>query len=261
MDLTVRIASLGDKLPSVISRQLRSDSRLTRAIRPLVNIMLPNEPRIVTVIDGPAKGHKLMIFPREEKYYWTGLHEPHVQAAIAQYLRSGDSFWDIGAHIGFMSMIAAKSVGRSGEVHAFEPMTANRERLRRSIEANSYINIEIHAEAIGVLDGEAVLHSHGASLMWSLQEKDQGSDGEIVPCLTLESVAMQLETIPTLIKIDTEGVELDVLKGGIGFLREHHPIIIVEFTDEERLEAARHLLTDYAFSSLAANHWLLTPSS
>ena len=62
-----------------------------------------------------------------------------------------------------------------------------------------------------------------------------------------------------MIKIDAEGAEVDVLRGGVALLREHRPTLIVEFSDEARLVEAEVLLPDYAFELLSDLHYVLRP--
>ena len=94
--------------------------------------------------------------------------------------------------------------------------------------------------------------------MWSLGEAGSHGDGETVTCLTLDDVYRR-EGIPTLIKIDAEGAELEVLRGGTALFAEAAPRIIVEFTDGARLQGARELLPNYRFRNIGENHWMLDP--
>jgi hypothetical protein len=57
----------------------------------------------VRVLAGPARGIRLMTGPRTQNYYWRGGHEPAVPRALAQLLKPGHTFWDVGAHIGYVS--------------------------------------------------------------------------------------------------------------------------------------------------------------
>ncbi len=92
-----------------------------RTLRPIANRLLPNRPIPVTVLSGPAKGLRLVIDPRNEKSFWTGAHEPETLSVMAQFLRPGSVFWDVGSHIGMHALFASRCVGPDGHVHAFEP--------------------------------------------------------------------------------------------------------------------------------------------
>jgi FkbM family methyltransferase len=239
---------------------LRSRSLASRILRPLVNKVLPAGPITVGVMSGPARGQRLLIYPRLEKYYWTGNHERPVQETIVAMLGPGGSFWDVGAHIGFMTLIGSRLVGHAGVVHAFEPMPANRERLERNIANNSAGNVQIHALALSDENGRLTLHAHESTPMWTLVASRAATEGVEVEVRTVDSLAADLG-IPALVKVDVEGAELDVLHGGVETLRRGLTTVIVEFNDTDCVAAARELLPWMAFKQLASNHWLLTPKT
>jgi len=81
-------------------------------------------------------------------------------------------------------------------------------------------------------------------------------EGLKVCCYTLDEIARSLPP-PDLIKIDAEGAEVDVLRGGIDLLSTARPMLIVEFSDDVLLAQGRKLLSFYTFEQLAARHWLL----
>src|SRR6202165_5788560 len=110
------IVELANRLPSFIATPLRDNERAKRALRPLLNRLLPSRPPCVVVRSGPADGMRLLIYPKNEKYYWTGWHERPVQEALQRLLRPGMTFWDVGAHIGFFSCLAGRLVGTDGRV-------------------------------------------------------------------------------------------------------------------------------------------------
>lgn len=251
-----KIVVLMNAVPGPIAAWFRSDARIARMLRPLANRLVPAEPTPVVVRSGPGKGLRLLIDPRSEKYYWTGLHEEHVQGAVAGILKPGMSFWDVGAHIGLLTLIAARAVGASGQVHSFEPMPENRERLLASIKMNDFQNITVHDTALAAESGEAMLHAHQSSTMWTLIQERGEQKGIIVRCHTLDEVVQSIAP-PHLIKVDVEGTEVDVLRGGQRLLQEHRPSLIVEFSNGELLAQAHKLLPFHRFDFLGGNHWLL----
>ena len=161
------------------------------------------------------------------------------------------TFWDVGAHVGFFTVLGARLVGEQGSVHAFEPVDENRRRLEAAVERNGCANVVVHPIALSAAAGEAFIHAHEASAMWSL-----AGEGEGVPVRTeaLDSVRLPA---PDLVKIDAEGVELEVLRGGKELLSGVRPALLVEFTTTELVEQARVLLPGYRFEYLDGNHWLL----
>jgi FkbM family methyltransferase len=237
-------------MPGPVAKLFATDSAAARLLRPLVNRLLPEGPTWVAVRSGPAQGVRLLIDTKKEKFLWTGLHEPAVQRAMTVLLEPGMTFWDVGAHVGFFTVLGARLVGDRGQVHAFEPMAENRWRLAAAVEKNGSRNVTIHDVALSSAQGDAVLHAHESSAMWSLA--GAGTEGDTVRCETLDSIELPA---PDLIKIDAEGFELEVLRGGRKLLSGARPALLVEFTTSELVDEARELLDGYAFEQLEAAHW------
>lgn len=254
-------ATVLNHVPSRVAGRLTPNSLAARAMRPIVNRIVSPGAKVVAVRSGRAAGLLLMIELRSEKYYWTGSHEPHLQDALVSSLRQGDVYWDVGAHIGFTALLAARVVGASGSVVAFEPMTATRARLSASIAASGATNVSVEPLALTSSIGPQMLHAAQATTMWSLRDSDdrRDGDGETVMCSTLDAMAVA-SAIPDVIKIDAEGVEVEVLRGGLGMIAANQPTLLVEFSSSASLAEGRRLLPDsYDWSHLGANHWLLTP--
>jgi FkbM family methyltransferase len=243
-------------LPGFVAASFRSHTVAARILRPLVNRIVSEAPTPIVIRSGAAKGLQLLIYPRHEKYYWSGTHEEAVQQAVGDILKPGATFWDIGAHIGFFSLLASRLVGDAGRVHAFEPMTENRQRLLAAVELNQDNNLTVHAVAVAGASGEAVLHAHPSTTMWTLVPERGETAGITVSCSTLDELAQSLAS-PDLIKIDVEGAEVDVLRGGSEFLQRARPYVIVEFSDPALLAEARSLLPFYTFSPISSSHWVL----
>jgi FkbM family methyltransferase len=182
-----------------------------------------------------------------------------VQDVLISILQPGAVFWDVGAHVGFFSILAARAVHPRGRVHAFEPMPHNRRRLEEAVRLNRAENVTVHEFAVSDLNASAVLHGHGASAMWTLVAERGEFAGIIVACRTIDSLASDLGD-PNAIKIDVEGAELDVLRGGLATIERSKATLVVEFTVPEHVEAARRLLPKHRFEQLSELNWLLTPS-
>jgi FkbM family methyltransferase len=133
-------------------------------------------------------------------------------------LRPGGSFLDIGANIGYFSLIAAGLVGAGGRVVAVEPIPRTSALLRANIALNGFTQVRVESYALGAAAGMIELHlppegAHQDYLATGLAIP--GWEALAVPCTTLDGAfaAWQLPRID-LAKIDVEGGEPQVISGG-----------------------------------------------
>src|SRR5256885_2002345 len=168
------------RIPAIAARALRANQPLARVLRPIFNRALPKRPIPVTVMSGAGAGIKLVIDPQREKFYWTGSYEPAVQHVIRRQLHPGDVFWDVGAHIGFYTLIASRLVGPMGAVHAFEPFEPNLMRLRASVVLNSAKNVTVHGVAISDHVGQSMLYPGDLSFTATLVRERGAGEAAVV---------------------------------------------------------------------------------
>jgi FkbM family methyltransferase len=162
--------------------------------------------------------------------YVFGENEPEVQKTLAETLREGDVLYDIGANIGFFTLNAARLVGANGCVYAFEPVPQVAETLRANIELNAFDNVVITEAAVHSRTGVADLDlSGGTTAAHVVQGVPSAVDLLRVETQRLDDlVAAGTLRPPTLVKIDVEGAERDVLAGMSQTVRAHRPVVICE---------------------------------
>lgn len=163
-----------------------------------------------------------------------GIWEPYESELLLQMLAPGQVFVDVGANIGYFSLLAAHCVGDAGAVYAFEPDQRNHELLLRSARANGYEHI-IHAERAGLSEqaGEATLYLSEDNL-GDHQIFATGQERASAPIRLLEGgrfLAPRVQRLD-LVKIDTQGSEFGVVKGLMPLLQDlaQPPRIIIELT-------------------------------
>lgn len=170
--------------------------------------------------------------------YVDGRYEPNEMYAVASLLRPGMCFVDVGANEGIFTLLAARLVGDSGAVHAFEPSPREAMRLADNVALNGLANVHMHRAALGNAHGTAVLHvsdvehpGHNTLGGFVYRESKQ-TDSIDVPVLTLDEVANQegLERLDVL-KIDVEGSETAVLQGARNVLQKFRPALLTEAQD------------------------------
>jgi FkbM family methyltransferase len=176
----------------------------------------------------------------------TGDLERGTRLFIERYLRPGDVFVDVGAHIGLMSLAAARAMKGKGKIFAFEPHPKSRWMLERSFWINGFSDILVSSgAAVSDQPGTATLFLGASSGHHSLYALD-GSTGETldVPLVALDSSLPHDQAI-SLLKIDAEGAELDVVRGGHSLLTRDDEIgLIVEF-GSSHLRRAGHTIDDW----------------
>src|ERR1022692_2681077 len=135
-------------------RSLRKVPVLGGLIHRLSHRILPiNERLSVRIQAGPAQGICLEVNPRTGDAYLRGELEIATQKVLAERLRPGMVFYDLGANIGLFSLLAARIVGAGGQVFSFEPDAKVAERLRRNIAQNEVSNITVIEAGIWSTNG------------------------------------------------------------------------------------------------------------
>jgi len=191
-------------------------------------------------------------FP-EEAGSWLGEHEPEVQSAINSTVRPGWVVFDVGSYIGTFALGTARLVGETGRVVAFDGDPTNVERLREHAAANHMAEIlqVVHA-AVWSFGGGNIIPFRRGKIMRSQGGVESGGNHPIlgtgdlihVPVVSLDEYLESGSRPPDLIKIDVEGGETEVLRGGAKLFATKRPLIIAEIhtaqaRDEIRLWLAR----------------------
>jgi FkbM family methyltransferase len=159
-----------------------------------------------------------------------GLYELNKQRAICNLLQPGGTFIDAGANMGDFTILAASLVGPTGRVLAFEPEPGSCRWLRKSIARNGYANVRLYEAALSDANGMALLHLGKASEWHSLLPGRHNRSGVVVEVATrtLDSVLREIPACPaTVIKIDVEGAELQVLQGASATLAQNRNLVLM----------------------------------
>jgi FkbM family methyltransferase len=168
------------------------------------------------------------------------LYEMETLQWVSQILKPGDLFLDVGAHIGFFSLIASKWVGPQGKVVAVEPEPSNVAHFRKNIELNRIDNIDLLPIAVGAEEKETDFFinsdNDGGHALWDVARHPHNEksrrEGRVLKVhqTTLDRLIRgQLPRKPRLIKIDTEGAECFVVRGGTSSLTNLRiPYVICE---------------------------------
>lgn len=170
--------------------------------------------------------------------FWYGSYSRHILRVMDALLEPGMTVIDAGANLGEITLAAARRVGASGRVLAFEPVDTIADRLDRNVAMNDLFQITIHRTGLSDHEGTAQIytslrpfrdrtHHEGLSTLYADEHRD--SPVQTVQLTTLDSVRAQLglERVD-LLKIDVEGAELEVLRGARETIASAQPWIVVE---------------------------------
>ena len=178
---------------------------------------------VLPILQGRLKGKKWIIGSGVFGY-WLGTYEWEKQKFFEKKLKEGDIVYDVGAHAGFYTLLAAELIGEKGRVFSFEPLMANYEYLKKHIEINNYKNIIPFNVAVSDKDGFASFKQGENTSTGQLT-----SEGEIrVRTIAIDDwINNKKLPVPDILKIDVEGAEAEVLKGAENILKNYHPIIFL----------------------------------
>jgi FkbM family methyltransferase len=174
--------------------------------------------------------------------YRTGTFETNRVLTIASLIQPGDCFWDIGAHKGYVTLVAAPRVGSKGKVYAFEPAQANLWFLRKHLQWNGLEHVRVTPAAISSYDG-ASRFGGGSSLAYRL-----GVGSEQVTVRSIQSLldAGECEP-PTFLKIDVEGAEADTLAGAGPYLENPNMLVLVSVHSQELYAVCTSMLRERGY--------------
>jgi len=206
----------------------------------------PSGPLVVATTSGCS----LLVDPLlngglEREVYYQGTYEAGTLFVLSNVLRPGDIFFDVGANIGLVSLVASELVGSQGRVYAFEPVPGTIALLERNIVLNDARNVQVEATALGAVNDTRPIYEHpevnrgAASLVPIGRTPASGT----VPVTTLDAFVRQAgaERPIRAIKIDVEGWEAEVLVGGRHTLAlPTAPVVIVEYSTKVPLEKGTH---------------------
>ena len=198
------------------------------------DLITPEDP--ITVFESKY-GFRLKVNlanPEHQYLYFYGTHdERHVVTKLLKIIQPGDICWDIGANIGFYTCLLASQVEDAGEVIAFEPALRTCGYLHENVSLNRFMNVTVVNKGLSDKIEQRHLYYAEAGLAEgtaSLKYANGRRASERVTLDTIDNLTRELP-VPDFIKIDVEGYQLEVLRGGERCLKTHAPLLMAELKD------------------------------
>lgn len=144
--------------------------------------------------------------------------------------------FDIGANFGYLSLVWANSIAKNGKVIAFEPNPNVFKSFKKSISSNNLESIiQLNNKAVGIREGEIELYLNSTTSN-TLNLDGANKNGISIGMISIDSFTQNhnIEKCD-LIKIDVDGIELDILRGAQNFIKKCRPIFIVETNSDQRI--------------------------
>jgi len=160
------------------------------------------------------------------------MYEPHVSRVLSRYLSAGVTFVDVGANVGYFSLLAAARVGPGGRVIAFEPNPANCELLRLSMAVNGFEQrIDLRPVAVAEESGTVHFYTSGVDSNGRVFKPSDIAGLPTVEAVTLDEALADCDRVD-VIKLDVEGAEGRVWRGMQAIVQRHRPTLVFEYSPD-----------------------------
>ncbi len=225
-------------------------SGLLRSVGRGVAKALPK--RDYPVLFGPLKGARFILgsFAGEGggASVFLGKSEPEQTNYFAREVGEGSVVFDIGANVGFYTVLASRLVGKSGKVISFEPVDTIFEMLKSHVELNNCSNVTLEKLACSDASGTKTFFLGPNIAMGSLHEV--GGEEITVTTTSIDEFVARENVLPDFLKIDVEGAEMEVLRGGRKTITDAKPGIFLSTHSSELRDECKAFLGDLGYSGI-----------
>ena len=226
-----------------------------RLYRLLSESLLPPESEVTAILPPGFHMNLDMSDPAQREIFFFSTYERKETALVRKILRPGDIFWDVGASIGYYTLLAAACVGPAGRAVAFEPFAPAWDRLNANIALNAFRQVKCVNAVVGECEGEADLFFERRAADGVATLAPTAAQISFVKCKKIpldRFMADESEAHPTFIKADVEGSEKAVLDGAEKILTgAEPPMLLLEMEDEQ---FARHGTSKFEIQALLARN-------
>jgi len=213
---------------AVIGRPNRP-SQLANIAHSLLNRIAPKDSQVFTC-KGALDGFRMSVDWSRYRSFVYGTWEPQVVTVVTDTVKPGMTVIDVGAHIGYYSLLFAKCVGPSGRVFAFEPVPGNFSLLKKNVELNSLLNVVTINKAVFSRTQEIKMSVPGdqSNPECASIKSAPGAPNYCVEAISIDDFCAEHSLQPDVLKIDVEGSEYDVLLGASATVNRLFPKLLIE---------------------------------
>ena len=216
---------------------------IRQKIASLLHLILKD--KSVIVLSGPLRGWQWL--PRSGNHsYWLGTYEKDYVKTFAQHIRPGSVVFDIGAQAGYFTLVASRLTGSNGQVVAFEPLPENVCFIDEHCRLNNCNNVQLLEVAVAGSNRKRKFHAHNAFM------GHFSNEGSLeVEVVALDKLAIKNEiSPPNVMKIDVEGMEYWVLRGGENLIQQSRPVIFIATHGKGNQARVLKLLQEWEYEVL-----------
>ncbi|MHC1784978.1 MAG: FkbM family methyltransferase [Anaerolineaceae bacterium] len=204
---------------------------MNRSLKEFIRRFLPHSIRPYRILSGFLKGRIIFTSLHDYPAAIHGITESNLVAWMIRNVKLGEVWLDVGAHYGYISLALSLLTGREGKVYAFEPIITTAGYLNLTRQANDLTQMVIIPMALGASGGPNLIRLPVTRGMAD-STLETSRDFENILLMSLDKLWKELadsKEEPAGIKIDVQGMELDVLTGMQSLLRVHKPKLLLEF--------------------------------
>ena len=158
------------------------------------------------------------------------IYEPNQTEVVKKYVHEGDTVIDIGAHVGYYTLLMAQLVGENGKVYSFEPDPVNFQLLKKSVEINGFENVVLIQKAVSnITDKVKLFLGNDDSAINRIYDAKLGDTKESidVESVTIDEYFKENDELVNFIKIDSEGSEVKIINGMKQFLSRNQELVMM----------------------------------
>ena len=158
------------------------------------------------------------------------IYEPNQTEIVKKYVHEGDIVIDIGAHVGYYTLLMAQLVGENGKVYSFEPDPVNFQLLKKSVEINGFENVVLIQKAVSnITDKVKLFLGDDDSAINRIYDAKLGDAKESidVESVTIDEYFKENDELVNFIKIDSEGSEIKIINGMKQFLSRNQELVMM----------------------------------